>query len=198
MDSSHHHLGSDFRGTCFRLELYGLVKWRVHRPSSCLLPSYSAGPAHRQALPRSALSPTAPEAARQLDACSLLPEALVGTKLRGAVTNIRRLTRADFISPPPGAFAACAYETNSDYGQLIVWVQPMDRREYEIRYVERATVNTRKVANVGEDARLDGCGGLTVYSKGRILQLGIQYGGRACGSLKRVLPSLARFALRRL
>lgn len=56
-------------------------------------------------------------------------------------------------------------------------------------------INTRKVANVGEDARFSGCGGLTVYLKGHVIQLGVQFAD--CSALRQ-LVSLARVALRQL
>ncbi len=71
----------------------------------------------------------------------------------------------------------------------------MKRSEYDAQYVERDPINTHKVASLGEDARYSGCGGLTVYFGGRVLQLGIQFAD--CDSLRR-LVSLAQMALRRL
>jgi hypothetical protein len=130
-----------------------------------------------------------------VDPCSLLPEGLVGSTLLGTVTQVRALTADDFVSPPPDGTVVCAYETDGRYGQLLVEVQPMGRNEYDARYVERDPANTRKVPNVGEDARFSGCGDLSVYSNGRVLGLGIQF------SDCRVLPqlvSLARVAIRRL
>jgi hypothetical protein len=105
------------------------------------------------------------------------------------------LTADDFVSPPPDGTVVCAYENNSRYGQLIVQVQPMGKAEYEARYVKRDPANTRKVPDLGEDARFGGCGDFSVYSGGLFLGLGIQYSDcRAVGSL----VSLARAALSRL
>ena len=129
-----------------------------------------------------------------LDACSLLPRSLVESTLPGAVTRVRALSADDFMSPPPGDSVACAYETSGRFGQLIVSTEPMARSEYDARYITRNLFNTSKVANVGEDARLSGCQDLTVYSNGRVLQLGFQFLGNrgAC----RALVSLGRAALR--
>jgi hypothetical protein len=108
---------------------------------------------------------------------------------------VRQLTDNDFISPPPVGVAACAYETNTRYGQLLVAVQSMGRSEYDAQYVERDPINTRKVPNLGEDARFSGCGDLNVYTEGRVLGLSIQYAD--CKVAPR-LASLARVGLRRL
>jgi hypothetical protein len=140
--------------------------------------------------------PTAPVAGH-VNACSILPETIVASKIGGRVTEVSRLTRANFISPPPGEFAACAYRTSGRYGELILWVQPMGREQYEARFAHRDTPTT-KVPGLGEDALFHGCGGLTVYSGGRILQLGVQYGVGPCGALERSLVSLARVGLRNL
>jgi hypothetical protein len=90
----------------------------------------------------------------------------------------------------------CAYETNTHFGQLSVSVQPMTRSEYEARIAERDPTNTRRVAHLGDDAVFTGCGVLSVYSEGRVLQLGIQKYAD-CGALRQ-LVALARVALQRL
>ena len=155
-----------------------------------------AGACTSTSTPSGGPSPTGAGGTTPLDACSLLPRSLVESTLPGAVTRVRQLSADDFMSPPPGDSVACAYETNGRYGQLILSAEPMGRNEYEVRYVRRDPFNTRKVANVGEDARLSGCGDLTVYLKGRVLQLGFQFLGNrgAC----RALVSLGRAALRQL
>jgi len=144
----------------------------------------------------SGISPTGGDATTSIDPCSLLPRALVAATLPGAVTQVRKLTADNFLSPPPSDRVACAYETNGRLGQLIVSTEPMGRSEYEARYITRNLFKTSKVANVGEDARLSGCQDLTVYSNGRVLQLGFQFLGNrgAC----RALVSLGRAALRQL
>jgi hypothetical protein len=43
----------------------------------------------------------------------------------------------------------------------------MGRAEYDTRYVSREPANTRRVRNVGEDARFSGCADLNVYSNER-------------------------------
>jgi hypothetical protein len=108
---------------------------------------------------------------------------------------MRELAADDFLSPPVGGFVACAYETNSRYGELTMVVEPMERNQYEARYVERDPVNTRKVPNVGEAAGFSGCGSLSVYSNSQVLLIGIRFAD--CDALHQ-LVSLARVALRRL
>ena len=130
-----------------------------------------------------------------LDACSLLPRSLVESTLPGAVTRVRALSADDFMSPPPGDSVACAYETNGRYGQLIVATWSMSRSAYQARYVTRDPVNTRKVHNVGDDARFFACGALDIYMDGRVLALGIRFAD--CNAVRR-LVSLGRVALRQL
>jgi hypothetical protein len=113
--------------------------------------------------------PTATETRSQatearLQPCSLVSAGLVGATLPGTVTGMRELAADDFLSPPVGGFVACAYETNSRFGELTMVVEPMERNQYEARYVERDPANTRKVPNVGEAAGFSGCGSLSVYS----------------------------------
>lgn len=140
-------------------------------------------------------SPPSSDATTPDDPCSLLPEGRVGATLRGAVTQVRELTAEDFISPPPRGRVVCAYETNTHFGQLSVSVQPITRSEYEARIAERDPTNTRRVAHLGDDAVFTGCGVLSIYSKGRVLQLAIQFAD--CNALRQ-LVSLARVALQRL
>jgi hypothetical protein len=130
-----------------------------------------------------------------LQPCSLVSEGLVGATLPGTVTGVRELAADDFLSPPVGGFVACAYETNSRYGELTMVVEPMERNQYEARYVERDPANTRKVPNVGEAAGFSGCGSLSAYSNQRVLLINIQFAD--CDALHQLL-SLARVALRRL
>lgn len=139
--------------------------------------------------------PPSSHATRSADPCSLLPEGRVGATLRGAVTQVRELTAEDFVIPPPRGGVACAYETNTHFGQLSVSVQPMTRSEFEARIAERDPANTRQVAHLGDDAVFHGCGGLSIYSKGRVLQLVLQF---ADCSAQHELVSLARVALQRL
>jgi hypothetical protein len=108
---------------------------------------------------------------------------------------VRELAADDFLSPPVGGFVACAYETNGRYGELTMAVEPMERNQYEARYVERDAANTRKVLNVGEAAGFSGCGSLSVYSNSQVLLIGIQFAD--CDALHH-LVSLARAALQRL
>jgi len=115
--------------------------------------------------------------------------------LPGAVTQVRELAAADFMSPPPSDSVSCAYETNGRYGQLTVSTWPMSRSAYEARYVTRDPVNTRSVPNLGEDARFSTCGNLAVNANGRVLQLAIQFAD--CNAVRR-LASLGRVALRQL
>ena len=130
-----------------------------------------------------------------MDPCSLLSKGLVETTVSGAVGTVRELTPDDFLSPPPSGFVACAYSTDTRYGQVLVSVQPSGRDDYEAQYVERDPTNTREVPNLGEDARFSVCGSLSVFSNGRVLQLGIQFAD--CKALPR-LVSLAQVAIRRL
>jgi hypothetical protein len=53
--------------------------------------------------------------------------------------------------------------------------------EYQARIASRDPENTRQVPGFAEGAVFTGCGELSVYSEGRVLQLGVQYAD--CGVL---------------
>jgi hypothetical protein len=91
--------------------------------------------------------------------------------------------------PPSVGTVACAYDTGDRYGQLIVSVRPMTLDEYQARF------ESRDPENLAEGAVFIGCGELSVYSEGRVLQLGFQFAD--CAVLRKLI-SLGRFALRRL
>lgn len=97
--------------------------------------------------------------------------------------------------PPPVGTVACAYDTGDRYGQLIVSVRLMTLDEYQARFESRDPENTRQVPDLAEGAAFTGCGELSVYSEGRVLQLGVQFAD--CAVLRKLI-SLGRFALRRL
>jgi len=157
--------------------------------------SSSASPGSSSRSSASTPEPATPVAPNVIDPCSLLPGGLVGRTLPGSVTKVRELSADEFASPPPAGTAVCAYETNGRSGELLVGIRPMGRKQYDALFVERDRANTRRVRNVGEDARYSGCGGLSVYANGRVLQVGIQFAD--CNALGR-LVTLARVALRRL
>jgi hypothetical protein len=142
--------------------------------------------------PRDGASSTGTSGALPLDACGLLPRSVVDATLPGNVTLVRKLTADDFMVAPPPDSRSCAYETDGGYGELIVTTQPINARQYELRFAEGDPYLARKVPDLGEEARLSGCGGLSIYTNGRLLQLGIQYErSNACPRL----ISLGRAAL---
>jgi hypothetical protein len=53
--------------------------------------------------------------------------------------------------------------------------------EYQARIASRDPENTRQVPGFAEGAVFTGCAELSVYSEGRVLQLGVQYAD--CGVL---------------
>jgi hypothetical protein len=67
--------------------------------------------------------------------------------------------------------------------------------EYQARIASRDSENTRQVPALAEGAVFTGCGELSVYSEGRLLQLGVQYAD--CDVLRQLIW-LARIALRRM
>jgi hypothetical protein len=141
--------------------------------------------------PSGGVSSTAADGRKLVDPCSLLSRGQVEATLPGDVTQVRELAPDDFHSPPSGDFVGCAYETDGRYGELVVATESMPRPEYQDRYVDDP-LNTRNVSHVGEDARFSACGGLSVYSDGDVLHLGIQFAD--CGALRHLVP-LARAAL---
>jgi hypothetical protein len=113
--------------------------------------------------------------------------------MEGEITEVRQLTRENFISPPRKPFAACAHETKGRFGELISQVQPITRGEYRRRFLTREDFSL--VHNVGEPAGSSGCGGLAVYDSGVLVEIGVQKAGLRCPT---GLVSLARVVLRRL
>jgi hypothetical protein len=136
-----------------------------------------------------------PAGGTPVDACALLPQGLVEATVPGDVTRVRELTATDFMSPPAPDSRSCVYETNGGYGELIVTTEPMSARRYHVRFADGDPFSARKVPDLGEEARLSGCGSLSIYANGRVLLLGIQYEkSNACPRL----ISLGRAALQQL
>jgi hypothetical protein len=120
---------------------------------------------------------------------------LVEVTVPGNVTGVRELTANDFPIAPPGDSSSCAYDTDGGYGELVVTTQPITARQYQARFGHLDPYLARPVRNLGEEALLSGCGGLSIYTNGRLLHLGIQYErSNACPRL----ISLGRAALQQL